>query len=314
VKFDRSKFFAGFRVKFDDSLSQFQVDGIEFLLGAFEGLTGWTIPEISYALATIYHETAFTMQPITERGPKSYFNKYDGRRDLGNTQPGDGFRYRGRGYVQLTGRKNYTHYGIQDDPDKALEHETAFAVMADGMKKGRYTGKKLSDFISDTGKDYRNARKIINGLDKAATIAGYAQKFEDLLRASKVNGALPTVAVPEPASITASAPAEQPVEIKTTEAVSPTTVVEATKPAGDAPDVTPTVVTKNGPLAKWLFSGGGLAALGTAIWGFVQSNLSAVAIGIICVTLLIIVLIFRGAITDAIRMQTASDPDKKNVS
>lgn len=85
-------------------------------------------------------------------------------------------------------------------------------------------------------------------------------------------------------------------------------------PKGDAPHVEPRKVTTNGPLAKWLFSGGGLLGLGTAVWGFVQSNLNAVAIGIICVTVLILAIIFRGAITDAIRMQTAADPDKRNVT
>lgn len=87
-----------------------------------------------------------------------------------------------------------------------------------------------------------------------------------------------------------------------------------TTPKGDPPDAAPVQVSKSGPLAKWLFSGGGLGALGTAIWGFVQGNLNAVAVGLICLTVLILAIIFRGAITDAIRMQSAADPDKRNVS
>lgn len=89
---------------------------------------------------------------------------------------------------------------------------------------------------------------------------------------------------------------------------------EVTKLAGDSPEVPPVQVSQNGPLAKWIAGGGGLTAIGTFVWGYVQSNPSAVGIAVVCVTLLIVAIIFRGAITDAIRMQTAADPNKRNVS
>lgn len=112
-------------------------------------------------------------------------------------------------------------------------------------------------------------------------------------------------------------PIEQPVTTTVTEATTTetaSTVVSTTQPAGDPPDIPPTQVSQNGPLAKWLVGGGGLTAVGTFVWGYIQSNPSAVGIAVICVTLLIVAIIFRGAITDAIRMQTAADPEKKNVS
>ena len=338
LSFDRKRFFDGFRKHLDPTIEQGQADGLEFLLSRFEADRRWAfIPHIAYALATIYHETAFTFQPITERGPKSYFLRYDIEKnpekaeDLGNTHPGDGYKFRGRGYVQLTGRKNYARYGIATEPDQALNPDKAFEVMTDGMFRGRYTGKKLTDYISDTGKDYFHARKVINGLDKAGVIAGYAREFEEILRASKTTSAAGSIEPPTvnessnlasesataiPANSEPAAPAPEP-EVKTTEVaqVGPTTTaVETTVPAGDPPEAPPTQVSQNGPLAKWLAGGGGLTAIGTFVWGYIQSNPSAVAIAVICVTLLIIVIIFRGAITDAIRMQVAADPNKKNVT
>lgn len=52
--------------------------------------------------------------------------------------------------------------------------------MVDGMEAGRFTGKKLSDYLPG---DYVNARRIINGTDKAEQIAGYARQFEAALKA-----------------------------------------------------------------------------------------------------------------------------------
>ena len=74
---------------------------------------------LAYALATTYHETAFTMRPIHEGRPPGIsstctIKTASGRRspsDLGNTQKGDGVLFHGRGYVQLTGRSNYGKAG-----------------------------------------------------------------------------------------------------------------------------------------------------------------------------------------------------------
>jgi len=183
----RSAFYSSVRPMFHGILSQQQVDGIEALLAATEGLP---ITFRAYLIATAKHETADTMQPITEYGGRKYFEKYDtGKlaKALGNTPDadGDGYTYRGRGYVQLTGRANYAKAGdalgldLLRKPDLALQPSVAALILVRGCSDGWFTGKKLGDYLPG---DYRGARRVVNGLDKADLIAGYAREFEAALR------------------------------------------------------------------------------------------------------------------------------------
>lgn len=202
MQIDHTAFFNGYRQAFG-RLNQGQVTGIELLGRNMEGDS--TITDLrwaAYMLATVKHECADTWQPVVERGPRAYFDKYEtgtrlGTR-LGNTQPGDGFRFRGRGYVQITGRANYARLtaqlglgpeaDLEQDPDQALRPAIAYGIMSLGMRKGLFTGKKLSDYISKAnGADYKEARRIINGQDRAALIANYATTLEGVLRAAIVS-------------------------------------------------------------------------------------------------------------------------------
>lgn len=169
-------------------LSGSQVRGIEAIVVPL--MCAWADPRwTAYALATTEHETAATFRPITERGPKGYFSRYDGREDLGNTQHGDGYRFRGRGYVQITGRMNYgafaLHLGVDlvGNPDLALEPANALEIMRRGMEFGSFTGKRLSDYFNATRCDWRNARRIINGTDCADRIAALAQSWHAAIKA-----------------------------------------------------------------------------------------------------------------------------------
>ncbi len=198
MKFNHTTFFNKYRQEYGP-LTQGKVSGIDNLLGYIE-----LDPQITdvrwaaYMMATVKHECADTWQPITERGQKSYFNKYNagtpiGKR-LGNTQAGDGYNYRGRGYVQITGRDNYQKMnaalalsGDNDliaHPEVALHPDIAYRIMSYGMRQGSFTSKKLSDYIIGTTCDYKNARRIINGLDKWELIKGYADKLQVMLQES----------------------------------------------------------------------------------------------------------------------------------
>jgi putative chitinase len=184
MEFDSEKFFSGVKTSlFSGKLSQPQVDGMNAILAL-----PWERKRFAaYALATVFHECAQTMQPIVERGPKSYFDKYNagtttGAR-LGNTEKGDGYKYRGMGFVMLTGRGNYTKASTKlgvdlvTTPEKALELDISSKILYKGMMEGWFTSRKLPDYITDTKTDFFNARRIINGLDRAALIEGYAKQF-----------------------------------------------------------------------------------------------------------------------------------------
>lgn len=184
-KINRKFFFDYIRLRlFGGSLKQSQVDGLTAILDKWE--TNHSADDdrwLAYILATVLHETDKKFQGVREYGSDSYFKKYEGRTDLGNTRPGDGLRFKGRGFVQLTGRRNYTKFSqilgidLVGNPDLALDVANCVEIIFYGMTKGTYTGKKLSDYFNKTQGDWVNARKIINRLDKANLIAEYGKQF-----------------------------------------------------------------------------------------------------------------------------------------
>jgi peptidoglycan L-alanyl-D-glutamate endopeptidase CwlK len=129
-------------------------------------------PMVLMALATIRAETE-SFLPVAEgrsrfnTSPRGHdFDLYDHRRDLGNQGPPDGERYRGRGYIQLTGRFNYGRYGgvlglgnrLQQEPELASDPAIAGQLLAVFLKdKERAIKEALLEG------DLRHARRLVNG-------------------------------------------------------------------------------------------------------------------------------------------------------
>lgn len=200
---NREKFFSTVRDGlFRGRLSQSQVDNMEALLKVWEDYyipKGYLPEQLAYLLATAKLETGHTMAPIKERGSRAYFNRYDikhNRRkalELGNTLPGDGYKFRGFGHVQNTGKRNAKKaserlnevFGIKVDlvanPEKRLDPFISAHSLFLGCLEGWWTGKKIDDYINGNKKDYPNARRVVNGTDKQHLIAGYAHEFEEAI-------------------------------------------------------------------------------------------------------------------------------------
>ncbi len=200
TNFDRKLFFDEVRQSlFNGKLSTSQVEGLEVFL-AYAEKVDTPVDHLAYILATAYHEVDRTMQPIKEKGGDSYFfrmydiegNRPHVARDLGNTRKGDGVKYAGRGYVQLTGRNNYQrastklNLDLVNNPDFALDPVVAAEIIFVGMTEGWFTGRKLQNYFTENLVDPVNARQIVNRLDRASDIAEYYQKFKKALEISKI--------------------------------------------------------------------------------------------------------------------------------
>lgn len=170
------------------AVTAYQWTGIATIINEWEA-TQWltNLNWLAYMLATVKHETANTFRPIEEYGK--------GRgRAYGKAV--NGHIYYGRGYVQLTWRENYDKMtkrlnelnhpcDLVNNPDQALDWRTATLIMFVGMNEGIFTGHKLADYFNDKEEDPIQARKIINGKDRAKLIAGYYYEFKKALDAAR---------------------------------------------------------------------------------------------------------------------------------
>lgn len=124
------------------------------------------------ALGTIRAETE-SFLPVAELKSKyntspggKPFDLYDNRRDLGNRGAPDGLLYRGRGFVQLTGRANYTHFSkvlglgdlLVERPDEACDAPIAARLLAEFIRSKE---RKCKEELIEG--DLRGARRLVNG-------------------------------------------------------------------------------------------------------------------------------------------------------
>ena len=136
--------------------------------------------QAAYVLATAYWETARTMEPVKEA---FWLSEAWRKKNLRY------FPWYGRGFVQLTWETNYHKAGAElgvdltTDPNKVMEPEISAEILVVGSRDGWFTGKKLADYITLQRSNYRGARRIINGTDKAAAIAEIAREYEEALLA-----------------------------------------------------------------------------------------------------------------------------------
>lgn len=181
------------RSLFNGRLSLNRRDGIETKLSTFDvyGITDerWR----AYMLATSYHETGGTMQPVEETGKGKGRPYGEKRKQDGTVYTYPDRLYFGRGDVQLTWYENYERMGkllgypLLTHPELALEPDISARILVEGMTRGSsnrgdFTGVSLEDYFNDHTDDPVNARRIVNGLDCARRIAEYHRKFLEALK------------------------------------------------------------------------------------------------------------------------------------
>lgn len=156
-----------------------QLEGMEAILSKWEADNYKDLRWLSYMLATTYHESGKTMQPVREYGRGIGY-------PYGEVHPKTGKVYYGRGLVQITHDYNYLRMGkllgidLYNNPDLALDKAIAVKILFVGMIQGMFTGKSLGQYFNDET-DWIGARKIVNGTDRAELIAGYAVHFHHAL-------------------------------------------------------------------------------------------------------------------------------------
>ena len=131
--------------------------------------------QFCYILATVWHECRF------RPGPERRAHKYRQPRLWKLQERYWPSGYYGRGYVQLTWKTNYERFSrilgmnLVADPDLVNRPHIGAAITVIGMTEGYFTGKNMSYYLDNDPPEWVEARRVVNGLDKAREIAATAQ-------------------------------------------------------------------------------------------------------------------------------------------
>jgi hypothetical protein len=180
---DKNTFVSNFPKELDSNgINRTQIQGFGIILDYWNHeYPDSDLRYLAYLLATCWHESGFTMQPVEEVGHGKGHN-------YGTPDPITGKAYFGRGLVQITWKTNYSKFShlmnidLVEKPELALQPIVSTQIAFLGMFGGLFTGKRLGDYFNSKTEDWVNARKIINSLDCAQKIAEYGKHFNELLK------------------------------------------------------------------------------------------------------------------------------------
>lgn len=85
--------------------------------------------------------------------------------------------------MQITGRRNYTDWSqrlgidLVGNPDQAKNPRIAARILVEGMMRGTFTGRSLPDYVGNGRADFNNPRRVVNGTDRAGSIASIANRL-----------------------------------------------------------------------------------------------------------------------------------------
>lgn len=186
---------------FDGKLTAAHVAGLSAILTKWErDMPNADQRWLAYMLGTAHHETGRTLQPVRETFASSdaqAIARLDHAYAKGALtwvktpywhKDADGKSWLGRGFVQITHKANYQKLGsaigidLVGDPDRAMDLDVANKIMFTGMTNGLFTGRRLRNYFAGSAEDWRSARKIINGLERADLVASYAKSYYTAIR------------------------------------------------------------------------------------------------------------------------------------